>query len=220
MKLIRKCAIAAVALAMILGNPESGSLTVPKAEAATKLVCSSVNFEYSYCRVDTRRGVRLGQQLSSASCVQGRSWGTDPRGIWVDRGCSAQFVVSTGDNGAGAVVGAVIVGGILGAILSDSGSGDHTHRDPPHYRHDYRYDDPSPPAYDRYGNANYDRKGRYNGCHGLGCTVDNPDVEDHSQDIDPRPQFDKEGNPNFDTQGNYIGCHGTGCGVDSPDDDN
>ena len=55
----------------------------------------------------------------------------------------------------------------------------------------------------------------YDGCHGLGCRVDNPD--DPSQDIDPRPQFDRDGNPNFDENGNWIGCTGMGCYVDDPD---
>ena len=70
----------------------------------------------------------------------------------------------------------------------------------------------------------------YDGCHGTGCLVDNPDRLDRSidskpqfrssnDDVDDRPQFDREGNPNFDTQGNYQGCHGIGCEVDTPDDD-
>lgn len=54
----------------------------------------------------------------------------------------------------------------------------------------------------------------YDGCHGNGCLVDNPDA------IDTRPQFDKDGNPNFDTHGNYQGCHGEGCKVDDPDANN
>ena len=54
----------------------------------------------------------------------------------------------------------------------------------------------------------------YDGCHGTGCLVDNPD-----QQIDNRPQFDRDGNPNFDARGRYIGCRGIGCQVDNPDDD-
>ncbi|MER9656386.1 hypothetical protein NKJ26_23315 [Mesorhizobium sp. M0152] len=72
------------------------------------------------------------------------------------------------------------------------------------------------PQFDRNGNPNFDTRGRYIGCHGLGCQVDDPD--DGDQTIDDRPQYDKQGNPNFDTQGNYQGCHGIGCEVDPPDD--
>jgi len=57
----------------------------------------------------------------------------------------------------------------------------------------------------------------YNGCHGVGCMVDNPDVRTRA--IDDRPQFDRDGNPNFDTRGRYQGCHGIGCEVDNPDGD-
>ena len=34
---------------------------------------------------------------------------------------------------------------------------------------------PAPPAFDRYGNANYDSSGTYIGGHGVGTLVDNPD---------------------------------------------
>ena len=34
---------------------------------------------------------------------------------------------------------------------------------------------PAPPAFDRYGQANYDSSGAYIGGHGIGTTVDNPD---------------------------------------------
>jgi len=57
----------------------------------------------------------------------------------------------------------------------------------------------------------------YDGCHGVGCMVDNPRTS--ARVIDDRPQFDRDGNPNFDTRGGYQGCHGIGCEVDNPDDD-
>lgn len=64
------------------------------------------------------------------------------------------------------------------------------------------------------GVAACDDSSDYDGCHGEGCLVDNPDDSDY---IDPRPQFDSQGEPNFDTEGNYIGCRGLGCDVDDPD---
>jgi hypothetical protein len=73
------------------------------------------------------------------------------------------------------------------------------------------------PQFDRNGNPNFDTRGRYIGCRGVGCDVDDPDERDRT--VDDRPQYDREGNPNFDTQGNYQGCHGIGCEVDTPDDD-
>ncbi|MEI5681829.1 hypothetical protein G6N74_25905 [Mesorhizobium sp. CGMCC 1.15528] len=76
------------------------------------------------------------------------------------------------------------------------------------------------PQYDRNGNPNFDTRGRYIGCHGIGCKVDAPSEDNGDQSIDDRPQYDRDGNPNFDTRGNYQGCHGIGCEVDNPDDDN
>jgi hypothetical protein len=57
------------------------------------ITCSSDNGRRNYCAVDTRRGVRLVRQRSGSPCQQGSTWGYDRRGIWVDRGCRADFVV-------------------------------------------------------------------------------------------------------------------------------
>jgi hypothetical protein len=37
--------------------------------------------------------VRLLKQNSETPCRQSESWGYDDRGIWVDRGCRADFQV-------------------------------------------------------------------------------------------------------------------------------
>jgi hypothetical protein len=56
--------------------------------------CESAGGQYKHCPIDTTRGeVQLRRQLSSANCVQNESWGYDSRGIWVDRGCRAEFVI-------------------------------------------------------------------------------------------------------------------------------
>jgi hypothetical protein len=57
------------------------------------ITCSSNNGGRNYCPADTRRGVQMVRQRSDARCTQGYSWGYDQRGIWVDRGCRADFVV-------------------------------------------------------------------------------------------------------------------------------
>ena len=56
------------------------------------ITCSSNNGKRNYCAADTSRGVRLTNQRSGSPCVQGQTWGYDNRGIWVDRGCRADFV--------------------------------------------------------------------------------------------------------------------------------
>lgn len=55
--------------------------------------CESHKGRDSYCRVDTRGGVFLLQQISSRACIEGRSWGWDRGGIWVSHGCRAEFAI-------------------------------------------------------------------------------------------------------------------------------
>jgi hypothetical protein len=66
------------------GGPGYGGRTI---------TCSSNNGGRNYCAADTRGGVRMVNQRSGSPCVQGRTWGFDGRGIWVDRGCRADFAL-------------------------------------------------------------------------------------------------------------------------------
>ena len=58
--------------------------------------CESPDFKQRRCDADTRGGVRLTRQISNTQCVQGRNWGYDNRGIWVNQGCAAEFALGTG----------------------------------------------------------------------------------------------------------------------------
>lgn len=69
------------------------------AEAQTRITCSSRNYQYQRCSVDTSGGVRLVEQLSRSECRPGTSWGYDPESIWVTNGCSAVFEVSSNVRG-------------------------------------------------------------------------------------------------------------------------
>ena len=93
------------------------------AHAQTTIRCESDRYRYRYCRITTYNRVGLLRELSDAQCLEGRTWGYDYRGIWVDRGCRAEFSVGTRrdyDDRYGGTGGAV--GGILGSILGGSGS--------------------------------------------------------------------------------------------------
>lgn len=57
------------------------------------ITCSSRDSQYRYCRADTEGQVRLSRQLSSHGCIEGQTWGYDRHGIWVDRGCRAEFTI-------------------------------------------------------------------------------------------------------------------------------
>jgi hypothetical protein len=72
------------------GRPGYGPPPPPPVITVT---CSSNNGRRNYCAADTNRGVRLVKQRSGSPCVQGQTWGFDRRGIWVDRGCRADFVI-------------------------------------------------------------------------------------------------------------------------------
>lgn len=170
-----------VFLACALGNPAKLSLLPDAAQAAgaNRIVCSSANYRYSYCGVDTRRGVQLTSRLSKARCQYGKSWGYDGGGVWVDNGCSAEFAVAGSGRkpSPGDAAAAIIVGGIVGAILDNNDK--HGHRSDNYYprpkpRRNDRWIDPTP-QFDRDGNPNFDTHGNYQGCHGVGCMVDNPD---------------------------------------------
>jgi hypothetical protein len=65
------------------------------------ITCSSDDGKRNYCNADTRRGVRLSRQISGSACIATQTWGYDNRGIWVDRGCRAEFVVNGGGYSGG-----------------------------------------------------------------------------------------------------------------------
>jgi hypothetical protein len=55
--------------------------------------CESNDGRGRRCDVPVYRGVQLVRQLSRSTCTEGHSWGWDRRGVWVDRGCRAEFSV-------------------------------------------------------------------------------------------------------------------------------
>ena len=57
--------------------------------------CSSEDGKRHYCSVDTRQGIQLLNQRSSSPCIQGSTWDFDRKGIWVDNGCRADFVLTS-----------------------------------------------------------------------------------------------------------------------------
>jgi Protein of unknown function (DUF3011) len=64
-----------------------------------QVTCASDDMKRHLCQVDTSRGVRMTNQRSGSPCIQGQTWGYDRRGIWVDRGCRADFYLGNGGPG-------------------------------------------------------------------------------------------------------------------------
>jgi hypothetical protein len=75
------------------------ALAASAAMAQGTIYCASDDMRRHYCAVDTRGGVNLARQRSDASCIAGRTWGYDGRGIWVDRGCRADFYLNSNNAG-------------------------------------------------------------------------------------------------------------------------
>ncbi len=55
--------------------------------------CESGDMKRHWCSEGIGRRVSLIRQRSTSACVKGRTWGVDRSGIWVDRGCRADFEV-------------------------------------------------------------------------------------------------------------------------------
>ena len=73
----------------------------PAASADSGFVnCDSNGYRYQYCPVNTQGRVIMMREVSTGNlCQQGRGWGYDDNGIWVDRGCRAQFSYGRNDGG-------------------------------------------------------------------------------------------------------------------------
>ena len=82
--------VAGIAWALCAVNSASATNQVSRADT---IACSSDNGQRQYCKADTRRGVRLIRQIRGSGC-RPANWGYDARGVWVDRGCQAEFDLS------------------------------------------------------------------------------------------------------------------------------
>lgn len=74
---------------------------------AQTITCASDDGRRKVCPVDATNGVQLVRQRSNTKCKEGSSWGHDGKGIWVDKGCEADFVVGVPGHPAGSEKAAV-----------------------------------------------------------------------------------------------------------------
>lgn len=92
------------------------------AAQSNKITCESTGGDYNYCRVDTDNVVKLETKLSLSECRYNFSWGYDRRGIWVDRGCRAEFAYGRSSSTTALAAGAIIGGAILAGVLASRGN--------------------------------------------------------------------------------------------------
>lgn len=57
------------------------------------LVCESKGGMRRRCSATVLEKVVLSRQISGTACVEKSNWGWDGEGVWVDRGCRAEFLV-------------------------------------------------------------------------------------------------------------------------------
>ncbi len=157
-------------------------LVVAPASAKDTVECISKSYKYVECNSGPLDKPVLIYQSSDADCVMNRTWGFSPRDkyIWVSDGCSGVFADSNGyhhgkadsyDQGArsydstGHDAG-LLIGALLGAaILDNMDDKDKSHnKSKDHYSSNRDRD-----------NERYSAPSDYDGCHGIGCLVDNPD---------------------------------------------
>ncbi|MDR3385456.1 MAG: DUF3011 domain-containing protein [Rudaea sp.] len=60
-----------------------------------EITCGSPQYQRYFCQVDVGGGGRvyLRQQTSNSACIEGRTWGWNRGGVWVDQGCGGVFTI-------------------------------------------------------------------------------------------------------------------------------
>ncbi|MFB3813409.1 MAG: DUF3011 domain-containing protein [Terriglobales bacterium] len=60
---------------------------------ARRIRCSSDFENYQFCSTGPINDAEVAVQISGTPCDKGRTWGVRPDGIWVDKGCRAEFTI-------------------------------------------------------------------------------------------------------------------------------
>src|SRR5690606_12128848 len=78
---------ALLALAWLVPTPAAAA----RPALPEQVRCESPDTRRVHCPMDTSRGVVLVRQLSQNACIRDTDWGVDTLGVWVARGCRAEF---------------------------------------------------------------------------------------------------------------------------------
>jgi predicted porin len=94
------------AAALLPGRAHAQQVTVsgtsqPAPSPQQVITCSSVSAERKVCAADTAAGVALLRSTGTASCLLGKTWGYDDKGVWVFDGCGGDFVVGSTHEASG-----------------------------------------------------------------------------------------------------------------------
>jgi DUF3011 family protein len=77
------------------GGGGGGWYPAPGWDQSFSVGCTSTDYQYRFCSVDLGGGGRayLERQTSGSSCIEGRTWGWNRAGIWVNQGCAGIFTI-------------------------------------------------------------------------------------------------------------------------------
>ena len=75
------------------GQAQTQSQATPPVAHAAIVNCESDAAARKSCAADTSQGVVLLRATGKAACILGKNWGYDDKSIWVQDGCSGEFVV-------------------------------------------------------------------------------------------------------------------------------
>ena len=158
------------------------TVTASAVDAEFTVDCVSHNYQYNECAAGPLNEPTLIRQTSNASCILNNSWGFNPgkNAIWVNQGCSGIFADNRGyyhgqsntyDNGARSYDdrgrdNGLLLGALLGAALMSDADDKKDKRKGKDHSSSNRYN---------YDGNSYNAPSGYDGCHGAGCLVDNPD---------------------------------------------
>jgi len=67
----------------------------PDWDSRFTVACESQDQRNHFCAVDLGGGgrARIERQLSDSPCIEGRTWGWNRAGVWVNQGCSGTFTI-------------------------------------------------------------------------------------------------------------------------------
>jgi len=72
------------------------ALLVSGSVGAQSIYCESRDYRRAYCPTGPITSAQIISQTSNAACIQGRTWGYDGSGIWVNQGCAGDFAYQGG----------------------------------------------------------------------------------------------------------------------------
>jgi hypothetical protein len=74
---------------------ENGWNPGPDWNSRFNVACESRDYQYHFCAVDLGGAGRasVARQISKTDCVEGRNFGSNRAGVWVNEGCAAEFSI-------------------------------------------------------------------------------------------------------------------------------